>query len=370
MKCARMSGLYIHIPFCGSRCPYCDFSFVVRKDHLAERYVNALLKEFRTRTAGNRPQYDTIFFGGGTPSEIDPLFLNGILAEVQSVADLSSRIEITAEANPEDRDHFYPIRESGVNRLSLGVQALDNESLKALGRRHSKESALAAYDSARRAGFDNINIDLIFGAPDQSLLDWENTLDRAIELDPEHFSVYGLTIERDTAFDRRRKKGQLPLPAEGVQADMYEAAVERLGESDYIQYEISNFSKPGKACRHNIACWERQPYLGIGLSAHSFLNGCRTWNHRDLMAYIEKVESTCLAIEEEEIISDESEQLEQIMLGLRRPDGIPEELTRHATKLDDLLESRLIERTNGRIRLTPPGLLLADLVCAELVKEL
>ena len=331
--------------------------------------MSAVLKEFETRTE-NKPGFDTVFFGGGTPTEIEPELLERIIAGVRNGSNLAAGIEITAEANPEDRDRFSLIRETGINRLSLGVQALEDETLNSLGRRHSSESARAAFEKARQAGFDNINIDLIFGAPNQSLTSWERTLDRAIELDPEHFSVYGLTVEKGTAFGRRQLKDQLPIPAEGTQADMYESALDRLSQVGYVQYEISNFSKPGKACRHNIACWERRPYLGIGLSAHSFLEGRRTWNNSDLMAYIEKVEATGLAIEEEEIISEEGAQLEKIMLGLRRPEGIPESMTGHPSRLKSLLEGRLVERSDGRIRLTRPGLLLADLVCAEIVKEL
>ena len=363
-----MTGLYIHIPFCGSRCPYCDFAFVVGQHRTSERYVDALLKEFRTRTSGMRPAFETVFLGGGTPSEIEPSLLHRILDEVRNRSALSPEAEITAEVNPEDHDRFDQIRKAGVNRLSIGVQALENETLKALGRRHTAEKAEAAYLSARRAGFDSVNIDLIFGAPDQTLDSWQRTLDRACELDPDHLSVYGLTIEDGTAFARRASRNRLPVPPEGDQAAMYEYTLDRLKEAGFIQYEISNFCKPGKACRHNVACWERHEYLGIGLSAHSFQGGCRTWNINDLMAYIEKVEATGTAGDAEEVITESKQQLETIMLGLRRPSGIPEEMAGNTYQLRNLIEGNLVEQSKGRIRLTRPGLLLADLVCAELAK--
>ncbi len=368
------TGLYIHIPFCASRCPYCDFAFVVRKTHLADRYAEAVIREFRTRLphVGPRPVFKTVYFGGGTPSAVPPALLQRVLNAVRSEAEIDPGAEITAEANPGDRAAFQELRETGINRLSLGVQALDDRTLKALGRFHNTADALEAFQTARQAGFGNINIDLIFGAPEQSVPAFTDTLDRAAALCPDHLSVYGLTVEPETAFGRRFRKGRLPLPCEGNQAAMYSAALDLLAEAGYRHYEISNFARPGFASRHNLDCWEGRPYLGIGMSAHSFLNNRRSWNIRDLMAYIKKVELAGTATGGGEEIDKEDRFLEQIMLGLRQRKGIPETLLanhRTAPSLDRLLSQRLLQRSGKRLCLTRRGLLLADLVCAELVKE-
>ena len=366
-----MAGLYIHVPFCKSRCPYCDFAFYVGKTHLAERYTDSVIREIRTRlpVMGERTVFDTVYFGGGTPSEAPPQTLRRILDAARSLSHVAPKAEITAEANPEDLSRFPEMAAMGVNRLSLGVQALDNTALRALGRRHTVDDAAAAVGAARRAGFGNINIDLMFSAPRQTARAWGQTLDRAIDLEPEHVSVYGLTIEPGTAFDRRSKENRLPLPHEDAQAEMYETAQEKLCGAGFVQYEVSNFAQPGFACRHNIACWERRAYLGVGLSAHSFFNDRRTWNIRPLMAYIGSVESSGAAIEGEEVISSRDRRLEQVMLGLRRTTGIPESLLDPADRSIARIPDELVERREGRVRLTRRGLLLADLVSAELVRE-
>ncbi|MBI4639854.1 MAG: radical SAM family heme chaperone HemW, partial [Candidatus Tectomicrobia bacterium] len=272
-------GLYIHIPFCASRCPYCDFAFVVGKTYLADLYADTVIREFRARLpeVGTSPVFETIYFGGGTPSTVPVEVLGRILNVVRTERGVTENAEITAEANPGDRPRFAALRELGINRLSLGVQALDDQALKALGRLHNAADAEAAFEAARCGGFQNINLDLIFGIPKQSLEDWLATLDRAIELHPEHLSIYGLTIEVGTAFGRRFERGRLSLPSESDQAAMYEAALDRLMNQGYEQYEVSNFARPGFESRHNLSYWEGVPYLGIGVSAHSFLNGCRSW---------------------------------------------------------------------------------------------
>ncbi|RMF93530.1 MAG: radical SAM family heme chaperone HemW [Nitrospinota bacterium] len=379
-------SLYIHIPFCASRCPYCDFTFVVRQTHLAPRYVEAVIRELRTRMTGLAspangqergslllPTLSTIYFGGGTPSLLSPQLLGRLLTAIRSEAEVMQGAEITVEANPGDSKHFAALRELGVNRLSLGVQALDDRILKALGRLHTAAQAEAAFEIARASGFHNINIDLIFGAPQQSVSDWEKTLAQALALAPEHLSLYGLTIEPGTAFSRRWAKGRLPLPSEDEQALMYEIALDRLAEAGYEQYEISNFARPGYASVHNLTYWERKPYLGLGVSAHSFLHPSRFWNTSHLLSYMEQVEQSGVAVAGEEVLSDASQVLEQILLGLRRPCGVPQDLLTRpplSTNLDRLLEAQLLEKAQNRVRLTRRGLLLADVVCAELVRGL
>lgn len=360
-------GLYIHIPFCSKPCPYCDFAFEVGKNSLATPYTQAVVKEFRTRLPKPAPCFETLFFGGGTPSAIPAEALENILNTVRTEATIPSDAEITAEANPNDSSRFGDLRKIGINRLSLGVQALDDRDLVALGRNHSSGEAVSAFQIARESGFENIGIDLIFGVPGQSVNRWRKTLEQALALKPNHISVYGLTIESGTAFGRRQEKGRLTLPPEGDQAEMYNLALDLLGE--FVHYEISNFALPGFASRHNLSCWEGRPYLGIGVSAHSFLDQHRSWNVRNLDDYLHRIETGSSAKEGEEFIGNDQRELEHIMLGLRQRKGIPESSLPNHSSVDNLLSNHILVRENGHIRLSRRGLLLADLVCAELVKE-
>jgi oxygen-independent coproporphyrinogen-3 oxidase len=364
-------GLYIHIPFCRSRCPYCDFAFVVRQTHLAEQYTQAIVRELQTQLAhlNTEPVFDTLYFGGGTPSHIPPQHIAQI---IQAVPNLHDEAEITVEANPGDQASFEALQQAGVNRLSLGIQALTDRALKALGRFHNTQDALDAIDTARRVGFYNIGIDLIFGAPNQTRQEWQEILQKAIALHPEHISVYGLTVESGTNFDRRFQKHQLPLPNETSQSDMYLDAIDQLTKASYEHYEISNFARPTFASRHNQSYWEGSPYLGVGLSAHSFINSKRIWNITDLQAYMQSVQDTGLAIASSETIDSEKQLLETIMLGLRRKTGIDVHLLEQHTpiQLQHLLKHHLLENHQNRIRLTRKGLLVADAVCTELVKAL
>ena len=370
MRC----GLYIHVPFCASQCPYCDFAFVVRKAHLAGRYARAVARELENRIpeVDPSPAFDTVYFGGGTPSSVPTQTLGKICEQIRKTAEVLLDAEITAEANPNDRAGFSALRDIGINRISLGFQALDDRDLKVLGRLHDTADALSSFRIAREAGFENISVDLIFGAPGQSTSAWQATLDRTIALGPEHISIYGLTVEPGTPFHRRVGKGQLELPSENEQAEMYEGALDRLADAGYSQYEVSNFARPGYASRHNIGYWGGGPYLGVGLSAHSFIDGRRSWNKRDLASYIEEVESFGSAIDGSETLSATDRFHEQVMLGLRRTEGVPEALLADgpsATPLGRLVSNRLLARSCGRVRLTRRGLLLADLVCAELLRE-
>ncbi len=366
-------SLYIHIPFCHSRCPYCDFAFVVGKTHLAQRYTDAVIVEMqnRMRALKTPPVFNTLYFGGGTPSAIPPRQLARILTSVKRA--VASHAEITAEANPNDREHFEALREYGINRLSLGVQAFTDRALKALGRFHTASDAIAAFHTARNAGFENISLDLMFGAPGQTPEEWAMSLQRAIDLCPEHLSVYGLTIEPQTNFARRLHKGQLLLPPEADQAAMYLHAIDQLEAAGYAQYEISNFARPGFASRHNLNYWRDRPYLGIGMSAHSYLDNRRSWNVRGLTTYIQRIEATGYAVESEEILTPMQHLIERIMLGLRQRRGFRADFSRHPKIHKQYLamaNRNLIEQTDNRIRLTRRGLLLADWVCTELVQEL
>ena len=364
-------GLYVHIPFCASACPYCDFAFVAGRQGMVDRYVEALITELEERLAalGPDPTFQTVYFGGGTPSAIPVDRVEKIIDAVRHRATVVPDAEITLEANPGDRPSFARFEKIGVNRLSLGVQALDDRALRALGRNHTTADAIAGLRAARDAGFRNVNIDLIFGAPGQTLREWQTTLETAIRLGPEHLSIYGLTIEPGTPFWRRRQKGRLSLPSEESQAECYERTLERLSEVGYVQYEISNFARPGFSSRHNLACWDRQPYLGVGMSAHSFLYGRRSWNIRELSAYLEAVESSGTAIADTEVITDANRRLETVMLGLRQRRGVARALLRESPRFDRLLSQRLLELDGPNARLTRRGLLLADAVSLELVRD-
>ena len=366
-------GLYIHIPFCHSRCPYCDFDFVVGKAHMAKRYVDAVIAELQNRMSGMdmRPVFDTIYFGGGTPSAIPPEQLGRVLTTVKDA--ISADAEITAETNPNDYAQLEALRALGINRLSLGIQAFADRALKALGRFHTAIDATAAVDAARDAGFENIGIDLMFGAPGQTRDEWGRSLRRAIDLRPEHISVYGLTIEPRTNFARRLQKGRLDLPPETDQAAMYSQAIDQLEGAGYAQYEISNFARPGFASRHNRKYWHGRAYWGVGMAAHSHFDNRRAWNSRDLATYIHRVETTGRAVEREETLTPAQRMIERVMLGLRQRRGLRAEISQHPKIREHysaLAKHNLIEQTDGRIRLTRRGLLLADWVCAELVREL
>lgn len=346
----------------------------MRQTHLAKRYTQAVIHELETqrKALNNNISFDTIYFGGGTPSHMPPQYIEQIFNAVQKYASLSSDVEITVEANPGDQSHFSALKNLGVNRLSLGIQALTDRALKALGRFHNTADALDAFETARKVGFTNIGIDLIFGAPKQTQKEWANILQQGIALNAEHVSVYGLTIEPDTNFEKRAKKNQLPLPTETLQSDMFLTTIDQLTEAGYEHYEISNFAQPNFASKHNQSYWEGKPYLGLGLSAHSFINNQRIWNVTDLQAYMQAVENTGLAIASSETIDANKHVLESIMLGLRRKKGLDVHfLEQHSpTHLKRLLSHNLLENHQNRIRLTRKGLLIADAVCTELVKDL
>ena len=365
------TGLYIHIPFCHSSCPYCDFAFVVGKNHLATRYTDAVITELQNRLLVLDAQFNTIYFGGGTPSAIPPRELARILNTIKN--NRAPDAEITVEANPNDQVHFKNLYQLGINRLNLGVQAFTDKALKALGRFHTAANAKESFQTARQAGFENIGIDLIFGAPEQTRDEWATTLKQAIDLYPEHISVYGLTIEPETNFARRLQKGHLHLAGETDQADMYVHAIDQLETAGYEHYEISNFARPDFYSRHNRNYWREQPYLGVGLSAHSLINNRRSWNERDLTAYMQRIEQTGTAQKEEENITPSLQLLERVMLGLRQRQGLKIDYLNNAqlhTQYTRLAKQQLLEQTDTHIRLTRKGLLVADLVCAELVKGL
>ena len=273
-------GLYVHIPFCKTKCHYCDFNTYQGIEGLMEPFLPALTAEIECwgETLAH-PAVKSVFFGGGTPSYLPAGYIEKMLASIQTSFQVSPGAEITIEANPGDLDAAAcaGIIGQGVNRLSIGVQSLDNDLLNLLGRRHDADQAVQAFQTARQAGFDNVNLDLMYGLPNQSMDQWRQTLDTLIGLAPEHISLYALTIEEGTPMHRWLEDGKIPDPDSDLAADMYQYARESLASAGYHHYEISNWSLPGRACEHNVVYWENGPYLGVGPGAHSHLGDYRFW---------------------------------------------------------------------------------------------
>jgi putative oxygen-independent coproporphyrinogen III oxidase len=362
------AGLYVHIPFCLTRCGYCDFNTYSGLDHLSNRYVGALRREAKLwATEWEDATFVSLFLGGGTPTTLQHEALIDLLNHLRSTFRFGPDAEITSEANPDTVDEPYlaRIREGGVTRLSMGVQSFDPAVLEALERIHSPESARRAFAAARRAGFEDLNLDLIYGANGESIDSWKRTLEQAIALAPEHLSCYALTIEPATPLGRKVAAGLTPPPDPDLQADMYDIACERLAAAAYEHYEVSNWAKPDHRCRHNIGYWDGRSYLGLGAGAHSYRDGRRWWNVRPPQQYLAMLATGERPIGGDELLSEGERKTERLLLGLRTADGIPVEWVERGS-VDDFVANGLAERRNGRLALNDRGLLLAN----ELVTEL
>lgn len=373
-------GIYYHIPFCRNKCPYCSFNSIETESIPERRYVEALLAELETIAKNEfpkrRPRLDSIYFGGGTPTLLSAA---SIVRLVKGANALFGRrrpggVEITLEANPEsvNRERLENFYMAGVNRLSLGVQSFNDAHLAALGRTHNALEALTAINDARAAGFRNISIDLIYAVPDQTPEQWKRVLYEALLKEPEHISVYGLTIEKGVPFNETLLKGRSPLPDEESEIEMYRDAVSLFTDAGYVHYEISNFARPGKESRHNSRYWLGGDYLGIGAGAHSYLNGSkwgrRWWNEPDPYQYMKNVTERGAATTGSEELGIEEAKTEAVMLGLRLIRGIDlrEYEKRFGMALDkmldiDGLEQKGLIRTDGAmITLSQKGLLLTN----------
>ena len=395
---SRAISLYVHVPFCLSKCPYCDFNTYQGMGHAMAPYVEAAMEE--GRLWGERlghPPAATVFFGGGTPSYLKAGQLEALLSALVGSFPLAHGAEVTAEANPGDLDDakLNAMLEMGINRLSIGVQSLHDGLLKMLGRRHTAAEAVMAYRRARGAGFRNVSLDLMFGLPHQSMEQWEASVSGVLELAPEHLSLYGLTLEPGTGMEQQVKRGVLPEPDPDLAADMYEYARAAMGEAGYVHYEISNWCLPGYRSEHNLAYWRVDPYLGIGPGAHSHLNGFRFNNVKlpsqyanSIQRWSEMPKSTNVDVDEGslkatppletyEVTSPETAQAETLFLGLRLLEGI--ELgwfqERHgialmdvyATEVSELVSNGLLELDAERLKLTSEGLLLSNQVFVRFV---
>jgi oxygen-independent coproporphyrinogen III oxidase len=387
-------GLYLHLPFCDHKCAYCDFNSYAGLDHLIPAYTDALVRDIGlwAEAAAGRT-VTTVFFGGGTPSLTPAAQIERILAAVSAAFEIAPGVEISLEANPGTVDEPYlrALRRAGISRLSLGVQSFDDAELRLLDRIHDGAQAVIAYTAARSAGFEDINLDLIFGLQGQGIAGWQRNVSRAIELNPEHLSLYGLTIESGTKLAWQVGQGIAPEPDPDLQADMYEFAVQAMAAAGYQQYEISNWSRPGRECRHNLIYWRNQPYLGLGAGAHSRFRDARFAAVRAPAVYIQRVaaarggagiEPEPLAIRFPHIATEDAldavtDASDSAILGLRLNEGLDLQAfaARHGAALheiagpalDELTGFGLTERADGHLRLTEKGRLLSNEVFMRLL---
>jgi oxygen-independent coproporphyrinogen-3 oxidase len=373
-----MLGLYLHIPFCRSRCSYCDFYFVVdTKSGTRERFVAALRREI---LAARRPfplPADTVYLGGGTPSLLEPEEVEGILGACREAFVLERNAETTLEANPEDLSpaRAQGFREAGVTRLSLGAQSFREDALRLMMRPHNAGQIETAFLAARRAGFDSINIDLICGLPAETATSWKQALRRTLSLKPDHLSLYVLELHERTYLAKEIARGAVLPPTDEATASMYEAAAAALEAESFEHYEISNFALPGHASRHNLKYWSDGPYLGFGPSAHSYAEGKRWANAAHLRKYLDAVEHGRSPALPPESLSRERLAAERIILGMRKRSGhalSPGDssyLEGLAHEMERFLALGLVERKNGLVRLTQKGLLVSNEVFAALLDE-
>ncbi|HIJ95579.1 MAG TPA: radical SAM family heme chaperone HemW [Desulfuromonadales bacterium] len=371
--------LYIHVPFCHKKCSYCAFASRPPQDGELEAYHTLLQQELnavagRGITGGT---LDSIYFGGGTPSLLQPEQVAHVLVSVRDLFSLVEAAEITLEANPGTIDalRLLALHDTGVNRISLGVQSLDDRFLAILGRIHNARQARQAYGDIRQAGFENVSIDLMYALPGQSLDSWRSDLLAAVDLEPEHISVYGLTLEEGTDLARRYDEGALELPDEDLSADMFELADDLLTQAGFEHYEISSYARPGFRSRHNSGYWQRDGYLGIGVGAHSLLRdgyGLRCGNPATLEEYSRQVTLGSQQPVDVQYLSREDAMAEYMFLGLRLIDGIKPgrfEQEFHAnwdahygTIFADLIRLELVRKSQGCFQLTRRGMLLSNQV--------
>src|SRR3989440_1563507 len=381
------ASLYLHIPFCHTRCHYCDFNTYAGILPLRVPYVRALLTEIAAtgtlaRLPSGRPRRSrTIFFGGGTPSLLSVAQITRILKACSSSFSIDEGAEITLEANPGtlSQEQLAELRSAGINRLSMGAQSFDAQLLKTLGRIHSPEEITQAMQYACAAGFTSINLDFMFGLPGQTMRHWQETLDQALALHSEHLSLYSLIIEEGTPFYTWAEEGRIIHGDEDLCADMYEYADERLQGEGYINYEISNWALPGHASRHNLTYWQNLPYLGLGAGAHSFFADKRFSNERDPQAYIQTLKNRQLPIVESETIERLQQMSETAFLGLRTAQGLhlPTFEERFAesfasfvgNRLRIVEEAGLLEQADGWLRLSKHGRLLGNEVFMRLLPD-
>ena len=378
------SGVYIHIPFCAHICPYCDFNTYSGQESLIPRYLSAVRRDIASRAPALEGRaVESIFFGGGTPSLLQPEQVREIIATCRAEMRVSADAEITLEANPNsvDETYFAGLLEAGVNRLSLGVQTTDRRGLRVLGRQHEAGDALNAFLAARAAGFGNVSLDFIFGWPGQTIDTWRRDLETVLSWDggPEHLSLYGLIVEPGTPMADAVTRGILTVVDDDSAADQYEAAIEILADAGFIHYEVANWARAESlTSRHNALYWRSGDYLGIGAGAHGTVASRRAMNHLLPRTYIGAIEADESPFSNTEELSPRTQMGEAMMLGLRLlREGVSEDAfqQRFGVSLDEsfgeaiaeLVGIRMLEQSSDRILLTHRGLMLANDVCARFV---
>lgn len=379
----RNLELYLHIPFCVRKCNYCDFFSASGTEEEQAAYVSAMVQEIQSyQELSGEYEVQTIFLGGGTPSLLTPEQIEKIFTTIYHIFSVNENAEITMEMNPGtvDIEKLRAMKAAGVNRLSIGLQSAQNEELKMLGRIHTYEEFLETWKLTEQAGFKNRNIDLMSALPGQTIESYEDTLSKVLALEPEHISAYSLILEEGTVFYDWYEKGKLDrgawkLPSEEEEYAMGELTIQRLAEAGMHRYEISNYAKPGKECRHNLGYWDRVEYLGIGAGSSSLIKGERFDHIRDRKAYIEKIRNGGSILIDREILSVESQMEEFMYLGLRKIVGVSRtDFQNYFGKnvddvygkiLDKLEEEQLLEFSGNRIRLTHRGMDVSNCVLAE-----
>lgn len=375
-------GIYIHVPFCLGKCSYCDFVSYLWEPDKVRAYLEAIIKEVKMRgkkIPGSYKQVESLYIGGGTPTCLKKEEISFVIKKCLFYFDLLPGAEISLEANPGTigRQKLEFLNRAGVNRLSIGAQVCQGRLLKLLGRKHSFSDVQDAVRSARQAGFKNISIDLIFGIPGQTLGEWIESLQRVIELLPEHISAYGLHLSEGVPLDERIKNGELDALEEETGLKMYEKTIDVLAAAGFEHYEISNFALPGRQCRHNLLYWRNLPYLGLGPAAYSYLNNRRFGNEKSLEKYIQRINGGKSAEAESETLSQRIRMAETVILGLRLIKGI--NLNEFALRFGKRLEEvyprqiekfaklKLLEYNGEIIRLTRKGLSVSNQVFVEFV---
>ena len=374
---AKPSSAYVHIPFCTQICYYCDFSKVFIKNQPVDAYLEHLIQETRSYEIG---KLRTLYIGGGTPTALSAQQLAYLLTELPKIMDLSEVEEFTIEANPGDLDpdKIVVLKDSQVNRVSLGVQTFDNKMLKKIGRSHQEQDIYDNIRHLKQAGFDNISIDLIYALPGQTMDQVKENVAKALALDIPHMSLYSLILENHTVFMNRMRRGKLPLPKEELEAEMFEYIIEELEKAGFEHYEISNFSKPGFESRHNLVYWDNAEYYGLGAGASGYVDGIRYKNHGPIRHYLEAVEAGKARITEEHLTLEEKME-EELFLGLRKKTGVSKARfeekfgvsfdQRYGQVVAILTEQGLLVPDDKQVRMTKRGLFLGDTVAEKFILE-
>ena len=377
-------GVYIHIPFCHQICNYCDFNKFYFKNQPVDEYIEALGKEMALATQkypDNFRNIETIFLGGGTPTALSPEQLDKLLTYIHTYIPMKSVTEFTSEANPDELSaaKLRVLFDGGVNRLSMGVQSFDQGLLQKIGRTHSNDHVYETIALARKIGFQNISIDLMYGLPGQTMAQWKDSLDKAFALDLPHFSAYSLIVEPKTIFYNQYTKGKLYLPTEDLEADMYDVLMQQMALHGLQQYEISNFAKPGFHSEHNKIYWDNDEYAGFGAGAHGYLKGIRYSNHGPLRKYMDAVFVNDLPIVHEHEVSQAEKREEQMFLGLRKTAGVMHTIyeekfktpmaTHYEAVIKDLVSKDLLEQDKVGVRLTRKGRFVGNEVFQQFLLE-